>query len=398
MSGEGESNAKSGGGGGANLANVPKTPVSLLQELYVRKGITPKYDLVQIEGAVHEPTFKYRVSVGEVVATGCGASKKKAKHEAAKNILTKLKAAQQRGYFESQAKASEGATPPDHDSQNSATAVAPGPLPGGGHKGHPASLMKDVELPDLDTDLMSPYDDGISGNPVGELQEICMNRRMQPPVYEVSLEEGAPHERNFVINCLVGSKFRESGCGKSKKLAKRKAASKMLATLKSQPVLVDDNDPALGGVGANLIIDEDELVQGIAHRAAIIKQSQAAAAASDQTASAADDNGLMQVSKFYRNLKKSKGTKLAGLQETTGEEFEANADSYKLLDALADEQGFSLTYVDVEERSKSGKFHCFVQLATNPVAVCFGVGVRDAKDARYDAAKNALEYLRIMTK
>ena len=45
------------GEGGANAA---KTPVSLLQELYVRRGLTPKYDLVQIEGQVHEPTFKYR--------------------------------------------------------------------------------------------------------------------------------------------------------------------------------------------------------------------------------------------------------------------------------------------------------------------------------------------------
>ena len=69
------------GGGGANAA---KTPVSLLQELYVRRGLTPKYDLVQIEGAVHEPTFKYRVTIGEFVATGCGQSKKKAKHSAAK--------------------------------------------------------------------------------------------------------------------------------------------------------------------------------------------------------------------------------------------------------------------------------------------------------------------------
>ena len=32
----------------------------VVQELYVRRGLTPKYDLVQIEGAVHEPTFKYR--------------------------------------------------------------------------------------------------------------------------------------------------------------------------------------------------------------------------------------------------------------------------------------------------------------------------------------------------
>lgn len=33
-----------------------KTPVSVLQELLSRRGITPTYDLVQIEGAIHEPT------------------------------------------------------------------------------------------------------------------------------------------------------------------------------------------------------------------------------------------------------------------------------------------------------------------------------------------------------
>ena len=87
-----------------------KTPVSLLQELYVKKGINPKYDLIQIEGAIHEPTFKYRVSVGELVgkcllislmticssvsafylAMGSGQSKKKAKHAAAKAVLDKI--------------------------------------------------------------------------------------------------------------------------------------------------------------------------------------------------------------------------------------------------------------------------------------------------------------------
>ena len=55
-----------------------------VQELCVRRGLTPKYELVSIEGAVHEPTFKYRVTIGEFVATGCGQSKKKAKHSAAK--------------------------------------------------------------------------------------------------------------------------------------------------------------------------------------------------------------------------------------------------------------------------------------------------------------------------
>ena len=101
-----------------------------------------------------------------------------------------------------------------------------------------------------------------------------MNRRMQPPVYEVSLEEGLPHERNFVINCLVGTKFHESGCGKSKKLAKRKAASKMLTTLKAQPIIMDDSDNlgGFGGIGGKgLPIDEDELAQGIAQRNTMLK-------------------------------------------------------------------------------------------------------------------------------
>ena len=73
---------------------VPKNPVSILQEIYVAEGITPRYDLIQIEGKVHEPTFKFRVTVGEIVALGSGNSKKIAKHEAARNILRKIKAAQ----------------------------------------------------------------------------------------------------------------------------------------------------------------------------------------------------------------------------------------------------------------------------------------------------------------
>lgn len=42
--------------------NNMKTPISVLQELLSRRGITPQYDLIQVEGAVHEPTFRYRVS------------------------------------------------------------------------------------------------------------------------------------------------------------------------------------------------------------------------------------------------------------------------------------------------------------------------------------------------
>ena len=90
----------------------------LLQELYVRRGLPPKYDLV------HDPTFMYRVTIGEFEATGCGQSKKKAKHSAIQALQKILIGA-----------------------QNSAKAI---PF-----------------IPDLATGILLPYDDGINGNPVG---------------------------------------------------------------------------------------------------------------------------------------------------------------------------------------------------------------------------------------
>ena len=44
-----------------------KTPISFLQEICVRVHIAPKYELFQIEGAVHTPTFHFKVTVGDKV-------------------------------------------------------------------------------------------------------------------------------------------------------------------------------------------------------------------------------------------------------------------------------------------------------------------------------------------
>ena len=342
-------------GSKSNANSGPKTPVSLLQELYVRKGITPKYDLVQIEGAVHEPTFKYRVSVGDLVATGCGQSKKKAKHTAAKSMLDKLIAMQQ-------APGTKGGAAGDSLSAEDASLF---------------KAAKVVELPkDLNAELMSPHDYGINGNPVGDLQEMCMNRRLPPPVYEVGMEKGAPHERCFVIVCSVGGNLKENGSGKSKKLAKRQAANRMLLTLKSMPV-ERDNEQSLA------TIDEDDLAQGIARKVA---------AANKSTDPAADPSFF----KFHRDLKTSRGPHLAGLHDQ--EAFEkAQKDAITALEKIGQEQDFYVTYVDVEEKSRDDKYHCFVQLSTNPVAVCFGVG-NTPEDAKANSAANALQYLRIMTK
>jgi len=352
------------------IANA-KTPVSLLQELYVRRGITPKYDLVQIEGAVHEPTFKYRVTVGEFVATGCGQSKKKAKHSAAKHILDKLLGAQ-----------NAGKAPP----------------------GQPV-------IPDLAQDVFSPYDDGIQGNPVGILQELCMSRRWPPPTYDLSHEEGLPHERSFNMVCIIGA-HRETGAGKSKKLAKRQAANKMIAKLQLIPTETDEN-------AAN--IDDDDLAQGIVIRLSQFKEN-----------SLKMGGNQSQVSKFHRILKNADGRLIKklhnldisddsddietrelsaveqvdkvvelteGEDDNAEEEVNLDTDPVLFLERIGKEQRFDVTFVEIEEVSKSGQYQCLVQLSTLPAfaSVCFGSGAT-VETAKLSAAENAIDYLRVMTR
>lgn len=69
----------------------------------------------------------------------------------------------------------------------------------------------------------------------------------------------------------------------------------------------------------------------------------------------------------------------------------------EFLQEIATEQQFEVTYVDIEEKTYSGQFQCLVQLSTLPVAVCQGSG-NNSKMAQTNAARNALEYLKIMTK
>ncbi|XP_054286754.1 interferon-inducible double-stranded RNA-dependent protein kinase activator A homolog isoform X1 [Macrosteles quadrilineatus] len=319
-----------------------KTPVSVLQELLSRRGTTPKYELVQVEGAIHEPTFRYRVTVADVVAMGIGRSKKEAKHAAAKNVLDKL----------------IGNTDPNMMN----------------------SMSNSINDQLLTGNMVSPYEDKIGGNPIGLLQELCMSRRWPPPTYQTEHEEGLPHERQFTIACVV-FKFKEIGTGKSKKLAKRQAANKMWNKLKD--INVESNN-----ISFNLE-DEEELTQRVSQIGLEYADLKEAKISTLTTAHS------HKVSQFHKNLKSSYGEKLSELQTVVLRNQGFNF--VQFLQEIASEQQFEVTYVDIEEKSVSGKYQCLVQLSTLPVAVCHGSGTT-SKEAQTAAAHNALEYLKIMTK
>ncbi|KAI5707215.1 hypothetical protein M8J76_001520 [Diaphorina citri] len=167
-----------------------RTPVSLMQELLSRRGTAPKYELIQIEGAINEPIFKYRISLTSesrlYVAIGSGKSKKEAKHNAAKSVLDQL-------------------------------------------------IGRDDEK------LMCQKENlfKVEPNPVGQLQEACMTRKWPPPVYETEETTGLPHERMFTV-CAYVNVYKEEGMGKSKKIAKREAALNMLKFLETVPIEIPE--------------------------------------------------------------------------------------------------------------------------------------------------------------
>lgn len=319
-----------------------KTPVSVLQELLSRRGTTPKYELVQVEGAIHEPTFRYRVTVADVVAMGTGRSKKEAKHAAAKAVLDKLIG-------------------------NTDSALV-------------NSTANSLNEQMLTGNMVSPYDEKIGGNPIGLLQELCMSRRWPPPAYETEHEEGLPHERQFTIACIV-FKFKEIGTGKSKKLAKRQAANKMWNRVKDLP---SENSSISFGFE-----DEDEIAQRVSQIALDFGELK------DSKIATLTQQHSHKVSQFHKNLKSATGPKLKELQTVTLKN--AGFNFVQFLQEIASEQMFEVTYVDIEEKSVTGKCQCLVQLSTLPVAVCHGSG-NTSKEAQTAAAHNALEYLKIMTK
>jgi len=303
----------------ANMSNYETNPIGALQERFQSRGITPTYRVVQADGASHAPTFAFQVILGDITSTGTGSSKKQAKHNAARAMLDKL----------------DGRVPAQDGQQ---------PLP----------------------EVTETNGSQAPTNMVGALQEVCVKQGFPMPTYASGQVGTQPHQRNFVMTCIVG-KLKENGNGGSKKDAKREAAQKMIDKLKSL------------GAGA---IDQvsDDVSTGMAN----MKIDTLTNEASEKVAG------------FYKNLQNAGGSHLAKLHKSSLKSNKG-VNYINLLEDLSKEQKFDVTYVDIEDKTEDGETQCLVQISTLPVAVCYGVG-KDIDKAKYEAAKYALYYLRMMSK
>ncbi|XP_069589313.1 interferon-inducible double-stranded RNA-dependent protein kinase activator A isoform X1 [Ranitomeya imitator] len=166
-----------------------KTPIQLLHEFGIKTGSPPVYTLEKSEGQAHNPSFTFRVSIGEVSCIGDGSSKKVAKHKAAESALNILRG--------------------------------------------DANLNLPMTEP-IPKDVSKQPSSQTQGNPIGSLQELAVQKGWRLPEYFVSQESGPPHKREFTMSCRVET-FVETGISTSKKTAKKMAAEKLFAKLKSIP-------------------------------------------------------------------------------------------------------------------------------------------------------------------
>ncbi|XP_075447904.1 RISC-loading complex subunit TARBP2 isoform X2 [Ascaphus truei] len=330
------------------LASSPgKTPISLLQEYGTRIGKTPVYDLLKAEGQAHQPNFTFRVSVGDINCTGQGPSKKAAKHKAAEVALVLLKGENMLEAICEENSETFSVEPPSEPRE--VTDPAPPAAP-------PRNHTMEIKPP-----LSAQQSEC---NPVGALQELVVQKGWRLPEYTVTQESGPAHRKEFTMTCRV-ERFLEIGSGTSKKLAKRNAAAKMLLQIHRAPAEHrDTGEPEP---------EEDQF--------------------SMSTGGKPDGNRGRGLTCTWDSLRNSAGEKILHLRSHPLTILSSGFCS--LLQDLSEEQSFQISYLDIDERSLSGRYQCLVELSTQPTTVCHGSSTtRDA--ARANAAHNALQYLKIM--
>uniref|UniRef100_A0AAV2K3T1 Caspase-8 n=1 Tax=Knipowitschia caucasica TaxID=637954 RepID=A0AAV2K3T1_KNICA len=173
--------------------------------------------------------------------------------------------------------------------------------------------------------------------------EIALQRGWRLPEYTVMMEAGPPHKREFTVTCRMES-LTEKAIGNTKKSAKKAAAEKLMAKLQS----LSDSSEITWTLKSSIRLD---------------------------------------------NLRISTAEKISLLRRNPLSI--PNTDYIQMMLDLSKEQGFEVTYFDIDELTVNGQYQCLAELSTSPVTVCHGTGI-SCSNAHNDAAHNALQYIKIM--
>jgi len=93
-------------------------------------------------------------------------------------------------------------------------------------------ISKEVTLSLFATEISNLEEGTIEKDPKTQLQELLQAGGTKPPDYQVTSTSGQPHEREFVVECRIGShELVGTGRGSSRKEAEQVAASHALDEL-----------------------------------------------------------------------------------------------------------------------------------------------------------------------
>uniref|UniRef100_A0A3B4WAX0 Protein kinase, interferon-inducible double stranded RNA dependent activator n=1 Tax=Seriola lalandi dorsalis TaxID=1841481 RepID=A0A3B4WAX0_SERLL len=173
--------------------------------------------------------------------------------------------------------------------------------------------------------------------------ELALQRGWRLPEYTVVTEAGPPHKREFTVTCRMES-LSEKGMVAVIFLPKKAAAEKMVAKLQS-----------LSGCS--------------------------------------EITWTPKPSVRFENLRNSSAEKMSLLRRNPLSI--PNTDYIQMMLELSKEQGFEVTYFDIDELTVNGQYQCLAELSTSPVTVCHGTGI-SCSNAHNDAAHSALQYIKIM--
>ncbi|CAI6366754.1 unnamed protein product [Macrosiphum euphorbiae] len=315
--------------------DTDKTSVTLLQDVLNKQGVrTVQYELLQIEGAVSAPSFQYRVTDGRFVAYGQGKSKKEAKQNAAKALLRII-----------HKEFPELCSDPLFESQ--------------------IDFTSDVN----ETFETMNFGDNDERNPIGMLQELCTSLHLPPPVYITECEDGLPHQRLFTVSCNV-SEYKETGVGKSKKIAKRLAANNLYLMLKSIQADLSLN----AGAAENV----DDFVRQESSNLSGLKNSKST-------------SQFYRLPEIHRHLPITEGPCYNDIKKMDDEQL-YSCNSKLILDSFTAEQGLIVSFIDFEELSSTGKYQTSLQISTPITVAFFGESTISYEEAQQDAAYRSLVF------
>ena len=315
-----------------------KTAVSVLQEICAKSRLdTPVYEVVSTTGNAHEPIFNLKATIGDLVVTSQGNSKKKAKQSAALNMISLLN---QLGKNNSIVQQIEKINQSKSSSSNRANQNRQARSSDKREKSKNNDLTNVASQIQLEQISLEPDDK--DSNPIGDLIEITQKFSINPPKYEFDESEGPAHSRVFVCHVKFGD-FKEPGYGKSKKLAKRQAALKMIESLKSFSYLNQDfsannaNINNSNGNGTNNNTSSSNGTNGVSKP------------------NRPNNRGAkFNIFNSFTKLKMSTQTKIKNLLDTN-----VNIDTYLLnkqyFESLAEEENIEFKYHAVPCKNKDGK-------------------------------------------